>query len=148
MAENGLYKQDAPGKRRQAKRWTRDIAEFGRLRDRVILTLLRETDIRPDEIAALTVESYDRARARLEPEPGRYVLFNSFAAHALAEYLEALEAYEPPEAEAPLFPDERGGFLSESHCWNLIREKLRGVAASARAGPRSEQSEKKRPPAH
>jgi site-specific recombinase XerD len=131
---------DKETKRRGKRKSLRDVEAFGRLRDRVILVLLRETDLLPDAVPALTVGSFDPERARLEPEPGRYVLLNGYAVRTLAEYLEALDAYEPPGGASPLFPGERGGFLPESHCWKLIREemKLAGTLRVSSASPVSE----------
>jgi site-specific recombinase XerD len=100
--------------------------EFGQLRDDVILTLLRETDIRPEELCLLTVKGYDRAQARLTPEPERRVLLNEFAAWRLEEYLDVLSGYVRLRETTPLFIQTgAGAALPESHYWSLIRRDLR-----------------------
>ncbi|MDR1132394.1 MAG: hypothetical protein LBL15_08250 [Oscillospiraceae bacterium] len=118
-------------RKRRNKMMLRDMPEFVRLRDSTILTLLRETDIRPAELQALTAGCYERKQAQLEPAPGRRVLLNGFAAERLAEYLEALRAYARPDDSAPLFIDaDSGSPLPNGHYWRLIRGDLRLASAS------------------
>jgi site-specific recombinase XerD len=126
----------AAGLRRRRSRSTlHEAQELEDLRDRVILTLLRETDIRPDELRSLTVGCCDPDRARLSPSPGRRVLLNGFALRLLNEYLAALHSYATTPDTAPLFINaQTGAPLPESHCWSLIRSDLR-LAASATVSP-------------
>jgi site-specific recombinase XerD len=98
--------------------------ELERLRDRAILTLLAETDLRPDVLRTLTVGCYDRKLGRLRLKGGRVSLDGNVA--------RALEAYlffprdTVPEPEEPLFADTgSGGALPEAYFFALIRRGLR-----------------------
>jgi site-specific recombinase XerD len=116
------------------------VPKLERLRDSLIMTLLRETDIRPAEMSLLTAGNCDRRRALLEPEPGRRVMLNGFAARQLEEYLAAIDSYARLTPASPLFVEmSTGALLPESYCWDLICRDLRLVAgtASARASVRS-----------
>lgn len=99
---------------------------MGFLRDKAILALPTETDLRPDEARNLTMGDYDRAFARLELGPERLVLLNGYAVGALEEYLEVLCVCARPVESSPLFVTAgMGGPLPENHCWDLIRYEMR-----------------------
>jgi integrase/recombinase XerC len=116
------------------KRWAALIAGAGKgraerllaLRDEAICAMILVSGVRCSEVAAVDLDSFDRAECAVMLPGGRRVLIGS-AAEKVEAYLDARPQAGPGE-EAPLFASRKGGRLSPGAVRRLVR------AAAARAG--------------
>jgi site-specific recombinase XerD len=104
--------------------------DFGWLRDRIILMLITETALRPEELRVMVVGCYRWKLGHLNAGPRRRIYLTEDMKRALDEYLTCPRgsdfAPEPLTADSLLFTDETGiDMLPEDHFWSLIRQGLR-----------------------
>jgi site-specific recombinase XerD len=126
----------------------RTVADFERLRDEVIFTLLTSTDLKPSELRVMAVGCYSRRRSCLNVGPRRRVYLTEDMAKALEEYLACPRGTEdapvPLSTDSLLFPSlQTDGMLPQSHYWDMVRQALRLAEFGRKTGirPETEQEE-------
>jgi site-specific recombinase XerD len=102
--------------------------DFNRLRDRAILALLQNTNLRPQEMQVMTLGCYDQKLGHLRLRARNRVILSGSTAEAMDEYVSAFLLSVPAlvTANTLLFINASdGSALPESEYWNVIRRSLR-----------------------
>jgi integrase/recombinase XerC len=109
-------------------------------RDKAILELLYATGVRVSELTALSVKDLDltglTARVKGKGKVEREVVLTSPSAKAVSEYFrERREAGFPPDYEAPVFLNARGGRLTDRSVRRILDAWLLRAAISRKVSP-------------
>ncbi|MDR1132395.1 MAG: hypothetical protein LBL15_08255 [Oscillospiraceae bacterium] len=106
-------------------------AEFRQLRDRVILALLTETFLFPEELRVMALGCYNWELGWLSAGPRRHAHLNEDTKRLLEEYLMLPRGSGQRRvltADSLLFTETAdGGMLAEEHYWDIIRRALRAA---------------------